>query len=106
MLRVGANSDTLLPELNKTPRAVSQPVETENNGRVVGFPGKKTTARESNRVWNCEIAVKPERRATIRDNFLCYRGKTRYKHNGGFVLSPGPAVPRGEHFDENHTGEG
>jgi hypothetical protein len=47
MLRVGANSDTLLPELNKTPRAVSQPVETENNGRAVGFPGKKTTARES-----------------------------------------------------------
>jgi hypothetical protein len=41
MLRVGANSDTLLPELNKTPRAVSQPVETEKNGRVVGFPGKE-----------------------------------------------------------------
>jgi hypothetical protein len=42
----------------------------------------------------------------IRDNFLYYRVKTRYKHNGGFVLSPGPAVPRGERFDENHTGEG
>jgi hypothetical protein len=26
MHRVGANSDTLLPELNKTPRAVSQSV--------------------------------------------------------------------------------
>ena len=38
MLRVGANSDTLLPELNKTPRAVSQPLETEENGLVVGFP--------------------------------------------------------------------
>jgi hypothetical protein len=45
MHRAGANSDTLLPELNKAPRAVSQPVETEKNGRVVGFPGKKTTAR-------------------------------------------------------------
>jgi hypothetical protein len=45
MLRVGANSDTLLPELNKTPRAVSQSVETETNGLVVGFLGKKTTAR-------------------------------------------------------------
>jgi hypothetical protein len=32
--------------------------------------------------------------------------KTRYKHNGGFAVSPGPAVPRGERFDENHTGEG
>jgi hypothetical protein len=31
--------------------------------------------------------------------------KTRYKHNGGYVLSPGPAVPRGESFDENNTGE-
>jgi hypothetical protein len=50
MLRVGANSDTLLPELNKTPRAVSQPVETEKNGLVVGFPTKKTTARQSIRV--------------------------------------------------------
>jgi hypothetical protein len=44
MLRVGANSVTLLPELNKSPRAVSQPVETEKNGLVVGFSGKKTTA--------------------------------------------------------------
>jgi hypothetical protein len=41
----------------------------------------------------------------IQDNLLNYRVKTRYKHNGGYVLSPGPAVPRGEHFDENHTGE-
>ena len=56
MHRVGANSVTLLPELNKTPRAVSQPVETEKNGLAVGFPGKKTTPRESNRVGNCEIA--------------------------------------------------
>ncbi len=40
-----------------------------------------------------------------RDNFLYYTVKTRYKHNGGYVLSPGPAVPRGEHFDENPTGE-
>ena len=38
MHREGWNSDTLLPELKKTPRAVSQPVETEKNGRVVGFP--------------------------------------------------------------------
>ena len=37
MLHVGANSDTLLPELNETPRAVTQPVETEKNGLVVGF---------------------------------------------------------------------
>jgi len=44
MLRAGANSVTLLPERNKTPRAVSQPVETEKNGLVVGFPGKKTIA--------------------------------------------------------------
>ena len=28
----------------QTPRAVSQPVETEKNGLVVGFSGKKTTA--------------------------------------------------------------
>ena len=47
MHRGGANSDTLLPELNKAPRAVSQPVETGKNGLAVGFPGKKTTARES-----------------------------------------------------------
>jgi hypothetical protein len=40
MLR-GANSVTLLPELNKSPRAVSQPVETKKNGLVVGFPGKE-----------------------------------------------------------------
>jgi hypothetical protein len=36
---------------------------------------------------------------------LYYRVKTRYKHNGGYVVSPGPAVPRGESFDENNTGE-
>ena len=49
---------------------------------------------------------KTRKSRAIGDNFLCYRVKTRYKHNGGFVLSPGPAVPRGENFDENHTGEG
>ena len=41
MLRAGANSDTLLPELNKTPRAVSQPVETGKNGLALGFPDKE-----------------------------------------------------------------
>jgi hypothetical protein len=50
--------------------------------------------------------AKTQNSRAISDNFLSYRVKTRYKHNGGFVLSPGPAVPRGEHFDENHTGEG
>jgi hypothetical protein len=50
--------------------------------------------------------AKTRKTTAIRDNFLYYRVKTRYKHNGGFVLSPGPAVPRGERFDENHTGEG
>ena len=49
---------------------------------------------------------KTRKTTAIRDNFLCYRVKTRYKHNGGYVLSPGPAVPRGENFDENNTGEG
>jgi hypothetical protein len=105
MLRVGANSDTLLPELNKTPRAVSQPVETEKNGLVVGFPGKKTTARESIRVWNCEIAIKPERRARYAIISCVTGGKRGISTTAGLLLSPGPAVPRGEHFDENHTGE-
>ena len=50
--------------------------------------------------------AKTQETLAIRDNFLCYRVKTRYKHNGGFAVSPGPAVPRGERFDENHTGEG
>jgi hypothetical protein len=50
--------------------------------------------------------AKTQQSTGIRDNFLCYGVKTRYKHNGGFVLSPGPAVPRGESFDENPTGEG
>jgi hypothetical protein len=50
-------------------------------------------------------SLKTLKTRAIRDNFLYYRVKTRYKHNGGYVLSPGPAVPRGEHFDENHTGE-
>ena len=71
MLRVGAISVTLLPELNKAAR------------------------------YRC----KTRKLTAIRDNFLYYRVKTRYKHNGGYVISPGPAVPRGEHFDENTTGE-
>jgi hypothetical protein len=50
-------------------------------------------------------SLKTQETRRISDNFLYYRVKTRYKHNGGFVLSPGPAVPRGERFDENHTGE-
>jgi hypothetical protein len=49
--------------------------------------------------------AKTQSTTAIRDNFLYYGVKTRYKHNGGFVLSPGPAVPRGERFDENPTGE-
>ena len=49
---------------------------------------------------------KTRKTRAIRDNFLYYRVKTRYKHNGGYVVSPGPAVPRGESFDENNTGEG
>jgi hypothetical protein len=50
--------------------------------------------------------AKTQSTSSISDNFLYYRVKTRYKHNGGVAISPGPAVPRGEHFDENHTGEG
>jgi hypothetical protein len=49
--------------------------------------------------------AKTQNTRSISDNFLYYRVKTRYKHNGGYVVSPGPAVPRGERFDENHTGE-
>jgi hypothetical protein len=48
--------------------------------------------------------AKTRKITAIRDNFLYYRVKTRYKHSGGYVFSPGPEVPRGEHFDENTTG--
>jgi hypothetical protein len=105
MLRDDVNSVTLLPELNKTVRAVSQPVETEGKGPAVGFPPKKTTRGKPKSGMKTARSLKTPRNRVIRDNFLYYRVKTRYKHNGGYVLSPGPAVPRGEHFDENHTGE-
>ena len=68
------------------------------------FP-KKTTLRKPKSGMKLRDRSKPRENRAIRDNFLYYRVKTRYKHNGGYVLSPGPAVPRGEHFDENHTGE-
>jgi hypothetical protein len=105
MLRVGANSVTLLPELNKTVRAVLQSVETEGKGPVVGFPQRKPRCANPKSGLKTARPLKTPKNRAIRDNFLYYRVKTRYKHNGGYVLSPGPAVPRGVHFDENHTGE-
>jgi hypothetical protein len=68
------------------------------------FPERKPHL--ANRIGNTTVrSLKTQETRRISDNFLYYRVKTRYKHNGGFVLSPGPAVPRGERFDENHTGE-